>query len=81
MSSGVEFDEDKFRYGHPVRPATSGQFAGQQAPYSPSSDARGMIGWLVRRGWVKSEGAAQGILLGIVIANMIIMFIVITYYL
>jgi hypothetical protein len=41
----------------------------------------GLAGWLMRHGVAKSSSSAQTILIGIVVANIIITFIVIKYFL
>lgn len=83
MSSGVEFEEDKFSYSAP-RPATTQptQFRGAD-PYSGSTVNQNdpkMVQWLVRKGFAKSASAAQGVLIAIVIINIVITYIVISYF-
>ncbi|MDE2038192.1 MAG: hypothetical protein KGI69_03170 [Patescibacteria group bacterium] len=80
MASGVEFDEDKAAYGGVGRPG------GIQMPsggYSagPAGAEPGMVRWLKAHGLAKSSRAAQGILIGVVIVNIIIMFVVIKFFL
>lgn len=82
MASGVEFDEDKFNYG--ARPARPGGIPSGGMGYgrpAPASNVPKMAQWLIKKGIVKSEGAAQGLLLAVVIINIIITFVVIYYFL
>lgn len=83
MSSGVQFDEDALKYSRP-RPAVGG-VSGGYSPMSqfagPSGNEPRMVQWLMKKGIVKSPNAGQFILVGIVIVNIIIMFIVIKYFL
>jgi len=73
MSNGVEFEEDK--YGLSTnRPSNF-------SPVSGGSVSSKMVQWLIDKGIVKSESAAQGLLLGIVILNVIITIVVIKYLL
>ena len=86
MVTGVEFDEDKMDYSgfrsarRPDSGGTSSVPYPNMAPRYPVR-ASGMPGWLIAHGWVKSEGAAQGVLIAIVIANIIITYIVVKYFL
>lgn len=77
MSSGIQFDEDKFNYSSKPQPNNSQPFSGQ---YS-SAEISGMAGWLVRKGWAKSPQSAQVIMIGLVIVNFIITIGIITYFL
>ena len=86
MVTGVEFDEDKVDYGgfrSAGRPASGGTSSVSSPNMAPrySVHASGMAGWLIAHGWVKSEGAAQGLLLALVVANIIITYVVIKYFL
>ena len=80
MASGVEFDEDKITYGTP-RPSSGGMGNNAGGGYSGGQSQKGMIGWLIRHGWVRSENTAQAFLIGVVTMNIIITFIVVTYFL
>lgn len=75
MPSGVEFDEDNMGFH---RPAPGGGFSMNKGAQAPQS---GMAGWLMRKGWVKSNNSAQFLLLGIVVVNAIIIFVLIKYFL
>lgn len=81
MSSGVEFDEDKISYG--VKPRYTNMASPASGGYSPMTggDQPGMVGWLIRKNIAKTPGAAQGILIVLVITNIIITFFVINYLL
>jgi len=80
MSSGVEFDEDKISYGG--RPRYTNMSSPAGGGYSPISAGNqpGMVGWLMRKNIAKTPGAAQGILIGLVVCNIIITYIVINYF-
>lgn len=83
MSSGVEFDEDSFAKIRPTQSPSYGASQGYSSQYSqygntPSYDKKGMTGWLMRHG-IKSNAAAQGILFGVIIINVIITYIVFAY--
>jgi hypothetical protein len=78
MSSGVEFDEDKISYG--VKPRYSGVPQAGGFSYG-QAEQPGMAGWLMRKGIAKTPGAAQGILIVLVIINIVITYFVITYFL
>jgi hypothetical protein len=83
MVTGVEFDEDKFSYA-PTRQNKAPGASGAPDRYNKlqySSRASGLSGWLISHGWAKSEKAAQGILLAIVVINIIITYIVVKYLL
>jgi hypothetical protein len=47
----------------------------------PVSPTRGLSGWLVRHGLAKSPGAAQAILVGILLFDIIAIFVVIKFFL
>jgi len=75
MASGVEFDEDNMTYARPgVRPGMAG------GGYVPARE-RGMAGWLIRHGLAKSNSSAQIVMIGVVIVNAIIMFVLIKFFL
>lgn len=84
MASGVEFDEDKFSYGRPrptgSMPATGGS-AYPQTSYGSGERIPGLTGWLVRHHLAKSENSAQYVMVGIIIINIIITFLVIKFIL
>lgn len=73
MSEGVEFDTDTQSIRRPGGPAAS---FGQS-----SSGSSGIAGWLMRRGWAKSPAAAQGIMIGVVVADIIIIFVLVKFFL
>jgi len=63
MSSGVEFDEDKFG-------------AANRAYSSARSESK-MTNWLMKHGLAKSAGSAQTIMIVFIIINLIIAYILI----
>lgn len=75
MSSGIEFETDMNSYRRPTAPGS-----GMPGGMGGGNEGRGMTGWLMRKGIVKSPNGAQVILVGVVIANVIIMYVVITYF-
>jgi hypothetical protein len=81
MSSGVEFDEDK--YGLSSRPQTANPVAnsGLNTDYTAYQAPKGppMIRWLMNHKLAKTESGANAILVGIVIINIIITVTVILY--
>lgn len=83
MVTGVEFDEDNFSY-KPAQQKAPGM-APAPASYNnmqyASSRPSGIAGWLISHGWAKSEKSAQGMLIGVVVINIIITYIVIKYLL
>lgn len=74
MASGVEFDEDNVTY---ARPAARPGMPMQQGGYS---SGRGMAGWLMRHGFAKSNTSAQIVMIGVVVVNAIIIFILIKFF-
>lgn len=76
MSSGVQFDEDKFNYSSKPQPNVSKMNNGQS-----SSGGSGLSGWLIRKGFAKSENSAQVILISVLIINVIVTFLLIYFYL
>ncbi len=46
-------------------------------PYSQNSSSGGMAGWLLRKGIIKDESQAKGILLGIVVFNILAIILVV----
>ncbi len=83
MVTGVEFDEDKFSYAPrgQSRPGAAPAPASYNNLQYASSRPSGIAGWLISHGWAKSEKSAQGIMLGIMTVNFIIMYVVIKYFL
>lgn len=87
-SSGVEFDEDNISYGAPRQqqtysaPQTRGSFGGPSQPgvMINRNDPK-MVQWLMKHGFAKSPGAAQGILISLIILNALITYFVISYIL
>ncbi len=90
MSSGVEFDEDSFNYGRPQQPKP-GSYSSSGSSYGAGPIASGlpfsarnepaMVRWLMKHHIAKTAATAQGILIGLVIVNIIVTFIVIKYLL
>ena len=77
MSSGVEFDEDKLKYA----PRSAGGFSGGGG-YTPGAENQSrMARWLMAKGIVKSPSAANAVLITLVAINIVVTFIVITYFL
>jgi hypothetical protein len=84
MSSGVEFEEDKFNYT-PQRPAPGGfsappSFGGGGAPVINRNDPK-MVQWLMKKGFATTPAAAQGILIIIILINIAITYFIISYIL
>lgn len=84
MSSGVEFEEDKFTYT-PRKPSTGGFSAPSSVGGAGTSlinrnDPK-MVQWLMRKGFATSPGAAQGILIAVIIINALITYFIISYLL
>ena len=78
MSEGIQFDEDKFNYSVKPQPnfvGTNGQ------KYTSSSNVTGFAGWLIKKGWVKSESAAQVVLFAVMGINIIITIVMIKFLL
>lgn len=75
MAQNVEFEEDSFSYAKPQASGSAGGL-GQSLDGEPS-----MVRFLVRNGLVKTVRAGHRILVAIVIINIIITFIVISYLL
>jgi hypothetical protein len=77
MAEGVEFEEDK-GYSKPrpgmVSPGSSG------FPAS-SENAPKMVQWLIAHGLAKSASGAQAVLIGIVVVNFVVIFIIMRYLL
>ena len=83
MSSNVQFDEDTLSYGQPRQTVIPGAPAGQPQYYTqnaPGMYVGGMAGWLIRHGWAKNEKVAQVIMLSVVVVNLIITYLVFSYF-
>ena len=88
MASGVEFDEDSFASTGARRPGTSNYTnnfstgnAGFQGFNAPNSNDPAMVQWLMKHGFAKSRKAAEGVLIGVIAVNMLIMFVTIKFFL
>ena len=80
MASGVEFEEDQFRYGAPRSMGGTPQIPGYNKPNFAASEPK-MVRWLMNHGFANSPKAAQIILVGVVVINIVITYIVIKYLL
>lgn len=83
MVEGVEFEENRADNGAPGKPsygAPSGGY-GRSSVRSSSDSDPAMVRWLKARGLAKSNVAAQGILIGVIVINAIIIFVVLRYFL
>ena len=85
MSSGVEFEGDVNTYVHRAPGASAPQqgvpqFTSNGRYVPPSAKEPPMVQWLMRHG-IKSPLAAQAVLIGIVVVNIIITYIIIRYFL
>jgi hypothetical protein len=80
MSSGVEFEEDKFSFNKTTPTASTPGVPnmGYGRPQIPSNTPK-MAQWLMKHG-IKSSHAAQVVLVVIVIINIIISFIVVNMF-
>jgi hypothetical protein len=82
MSSNVQFEEDGFSKSYsqaqPIHSASS--YGMNQSGYS-TGEVKGMAGWLMRHHLAKSPQGAQFYLIGLVIINLIITFVALTYLL
>lgn len=78
MSSGIEFEEDNLSRNY-ARVGNSPVYASNNN-YSDSEE-RGIVGWLIKHNLAKSKQTAQYYLIGIVVINLLITFIVIIYFL
>ena len=85
MSSGVEFEEDNFgrKPTYPSQGANSfsGSYGYQYSADSSSVQQKGMVGWLIRHGIVKSATGANVILFGVVLLNILITILILVYLL
>jgi hypothetical protein len=79
--ANVEFDEDKFQYGGTQGNQRQTSSSSQMIYNIQSSNPTGMVGWLIKKGIVGSENTAQYVLVGVIIINIVIAFIVIKYFL
>jgi len=66
MSEGVQFDEDQMNFG--------------RRPERPRSAQSKMADWLISKGIVKTNEAAQGVMWGIIAVNLIIIYVLIKYF-
>jgi len=82
MSSGIEFEEDGFAKNYPQARSSQSvsSYSVNQSNYS-GGEVKGMAGWLMRHGLAKSPQGAQLYLVGLVIVNLIITFVAISYLL
>ncbi len=84
MSSGIEFEEDSFsrNYAKPTNANTSNT-SNQNYSYNNYEQPaeRGITGWLMKHGLAKSPQGAQVIMLVIVVINMIITGVFLTFLL
>ena len=85
MSSEIEFDEDKFAYGSRPQagksPASFSSNVGSQIRYPGAGREPGMVKFLMKHHLAKSPQSAQMFLVGLVIVNFIIAFIIIKFLL
>ena len=73
--SDVQFDTDIQNNAMYARPKPMAGF-GQN-----STESSGIEGWILRHGFAKTRTGAQGLMIGMVVANIIITIIVIKYFL
>lgn len=78
MSTGVEFEEDKIDYGVPR--SSSGQNNYSMKPGFNNGQSK-MSQWLMDHGIAGTPVVAQGILIGLVIVNIVITYVVVKYIL
>lgn len=83
MTSGVEFEEDNLSRSYGKTNSSAQGFSSSTNNYQGygESDVRGMAGWLIRRGIVKSQQGAQLMLVGVIIFNLIVTAVFITIFL
>lgn len=77
MSENVEFDSDKVEY---ARPGASAGYSSRNLTGINASEPK-MVQWLMRHGFTDSPGGANRILIVVVIINIIITYLVISYLL
>lgn len=65
MAAGIEFEDDKGRYGTPAYMK------------SRAAGPSGIAGWLMRRGFAKSEQSAQIIQIAIIVVNLVLAFLLV----
>ncbi len=80
MSSGIEFEEDNFSKNY-AKPANSQQNYSYNNYGSQQQGERGLTGWLMKHGLAKSPQGAQMVMLIIVVINMIITGVFLTFLL
>ncbi|MEK7610123.1 MAG: hypothetical protein AAB470_03355 [Patescibacteria group bacterium] len=80
MSSNVEFEGDDMKYTmkSPSSGSAGSGFSGQS---SSNDNQPKMVRWLMNNGLAKSPATAQGILIGVIIVNVIITYVLIDYFL
>lgn len=85
MSDKVQFEEDNFSFSSTKKTgvnSNSGNVSsGYGHPQYATNEPKGMVGWLIKNGLAKSGNAAQFILVGFVIFNVILTFIIIKFLL
>ncbi len=69
MSEGIQFDEDRAIYASRIQAATN------------KAGESGMVKWLMDKGYAKTPGMANGILIGVMIFNIIIAIVIIKFLL
>jgi hypothetical protein len=67
MSEGIQFDEDSM----------SSASREQMARRGSEAEQSGMVGWIMRRGLANTPAKAQGILIGLIVACLVMGLIVI----
>jgi len=73
MADNVQFDTDT-QSNAIRRPGVTPGFG------QTTSNISGMAGWLIRHGWAKTTGAAQGIMIGFIVVDFVVAFIIIKYF-
>ena len=81
----VEFEEDSFSYNKPTASPgkpTSGGGSTEGTHYRPAEPSRvpKMSQWMIQHGLIRSETAAQIVLVTIIIITIILTYIVVTKY-
>jgi len=69
--SNIEFESDNMNFKRPGSPQGSGFVGGQN---------KGMVGWLVAHGIVRSENIGQMVLIAFVAFNFIASFVLLKYF-
>ena len=80
MSSGVEFEGDNMQYSKKTG-TPGGAGSGSFGNPGMNGGQPKMVRWLLKKGIVKNPGAAQGILVAVIIMNIIITYLIISYIL